>query len=225
LTSLDQFWAPVLRGSSPVLVCAAYVPVWATPGVKPDGAPRREDFIQLTDEFVGGGDLIATSRLAAMLTRLKRPCRVKVGNDVSFPDLRTGPAILVGYSYTRWREISSQLRYFIDGTRDPVGIADNGQPTAWALPGLPPGRRTTEDYAIVSRVFHPDTHAMLVELAGITQYGADAAGDLVTNPELMAEARRGAPPDWQKKNLQIVLHVKVIAGAPTSPKVVKTNFW
>jgi hypothetical protein len=53
LTSLDQFWAPVLRGSSPVLVCAAYVPVWATPGVKPDGAPRLEDFIQLTHQFVG----------------------------------------------------------------------------------------------------------------------------------------------------------------------------
>ncbi|MGO9254906.1 MAG: hypothetical protein ACLQU1_01180 [Bryobacteraceae bacterium] len=224
-TALDQFWAPVLRGGSPVLVCAAYVPVWSVPDVKPGAKPRLEDYIQLTDQFVGGGDLIATSRLAAMLTRLKRPYRVKVGNDVSFPDLRTGPAILVGYSYTRWREISAQMRYFIDGAREPVGITDNGQPTAWALPHLPADRRTDEDYAIVSRVFHPDTHAMLVELAGITQYGTDAAGDLVTNPELMAEALRGAPADWPKKNLQMVLHVKVIAGAPSSPKVLKTHFW
>jgi hypothetical protein len=224
-TALDQFWAPVLRGSSPVMVCAAYVPVWSTPGVHPGDTPRLQDYIQLTDQFVGGGDLIATSRLAAMLTRLKRPYRVKVGNDVSFPDLRTGPAILVGYSYTRWREISSQMPYFIDGTRDPVGITDNGQPTPWALPGLPPDRHTIEDYAIVSRVFHPDTHAMMVELAGITQYGTDAAGDLVTNPDLMAEALHGAPANWQKKNLQMVLHVKVIAGAPSSPQVLKTYFW
>jgi hypothetical protein len=224
-TALDQFWAPVLRGGSPVLVCAAYVPVWSLPDMKPGGRPRLEDYIQLTDQFVGGGDLIATSRLAAMLTRLKRPYRVKVGNDVSFPDLRTGPAILVGYSYTRWREISAQMRYFIDGAREPVGITDNGQPTVWALPHLPADRHTDEDYAIVSRVFHPDTHAMLVELAGITQYGTDAAGDLVTNPDLMAEALRGAPADWQKKNLQMVLHVKVIAGAPSSPKVLKTHFW
>ncbi len=156
-TALDQFWAPVLRGTSPVMVCAAYVPVWSTPGVKPGGTPRLQDYIPLTDQFVGGGDLIATSRLSAMLTRLKRPYRVKVGNDVSFPDLRTGPAILVGYSYTRWREISAQMRYFIDGTRDPVGITDNGSPTAWDLPGLPADRHTSEDYAIVSRVFHPDT--------------------------------------------------------------------
>ena len=33
-------------------------------------------------------------------------------------------------------------------------------------PNLLPDRRTDEDYAIVSRVFHPDIHAMLVELAG-----------------------------------------------------------
>jgi hypothetical protein len=160
-----------------------------------------------------------------MLTRLRRPYRLKVGNDVSFADLRTGPAILVGYSYTRWKEISSQMRYFIDGTRNPVGITDNGAPTAWALANLPRDRRTNEDYAIVSRVFHPDTHAMLVEIAGITQYGTDAASDLVTSPELMAEALHGAPSGWQTKNLQLVLHVKVISGTPSSPKIIAHYFW
>jgi hypothetical protein len=121
--------------------------------------------------------------------------------------------------------------------RRPVGITDNGEATEWVLPALPRDRRTDEDYAIVSRVFHPDTHEMLVELAGITQYGTDAASDLVTNPDLMAEALTGgpetpagkrlqpAPPDWQKKNLQLVLHVKVIAGAPSSPQVVGRYFW
>jgi hypothetical protein len=225
-TALDQFWAPVLRGTSPVLIGAAYVPVWGLelpPAARSQARP--EDFIELTDQFVGGGDLIATSRLAGMLTRLHRPYQVRVGSDVSFKDLRTDPAVLVGYSYTRWREISKQMRYFIDGSRDPVGITDNGSPTEWSLPNLPRDRRTPEDYAIVSRVFHPDTHAMLVELAGITQYGTDAASDLVTNPDLMAEALRDAPSGWQQKNLQFVLHVKVISGAPTSPRVLKAYYW
>jgi len=224
-TVLDEFWAPVLKGSAPVFVCAAFVPVWnldREPGAK--GPPGPEDYVALADQFVGGGDLIAASRLTSMLTRLRRPYRLKVGNDVSFADLRSGPAILVGYSYTRWQEISSQMLYFIDGVRRPIGILDNGKPTAWALPNLPRDRRTTEDYAIVSRLFHPDTHAMLVELAGITQYGTDAAGDLVTNPDLMAEALHGAT-GWQSKNLQLVLHVKVISGAPTSPQVVARYFW
>jgi hypothetical protein len=225
-TALDQFWRPVLRGSSPVLIGAAFVPVWSLdlpPAARPQA--RAQDFVELTDQFVGGGDLIATSRLASMLTRLHRLYQVRVGSDVSFKDLRTDPAILVGYSYTRWREISNQMRFFIDGSRDPVSITDNGKPTEWTLPNLPRDRRTAEDYAIVSRVFHPDTHAMLVELAGITQYGTDAASDLVTNADLMADALRDAPTGWQQKNLQFVLHVKVISGAPSSPRVVKSYYW
>jgi hypothetical protein len=226
LTAIDQFWSPVLNSTSPVSLCVAYVPVF---GLNRDPAlttpVRPEDFVSLTDQFVGGGDLIATSRLSAMLTRIERPYRLRIGSDVSFHDLRTAPAILVGYSYTRWKEISSQLRFFIDATRTPIMITDSGRPTQFTLPNLPPDRRTNEDYAIVSRVFHPDTHAMLVELAGITQYGTDAAADLVTNPDLMAEALRGAPADWGKKNLQLVLHVKVIAGTPSSPRVVATHFW
>jgi hypothetical protein len=222
-TPLDEFWAPVLSNSSPVLVGAAFVPVFGlNRDPKLTGPARPEDFTPLNDQFVGGGDLIAVSRLTAMLTRMRRPYRLKV--DASFPDLRTGSAVLVGYSYTRWREISSQMRYFIDTSGAPV-ITDNGKPTGWALPNLPADRRTNEDYAIVSRVFHPDTHAMLVEIAGITQYGTDAASDMVTNPELMAEALHGAPQDWQNKNMQLVLHVKVIAGAPSSPQVLKRHFW
>jgi hypothetical protein len=223
---IDQFWSPVLNSTSPVSLCVAYVPVFGLDRDPASTAPiRSDDFVSLTDQFVGGGDLTATSRLSAMLTRMERPYRLRIGSDVSFHDLRTAPAILVGYSYTRWKEISSQLRFFIDASRNPVGITDFGHPTQFSLPNLPPDRHTNEDYAIVSRVFHPDTHAMLVELAGITQYGTDAAADMVTNADLMAEALRGAPADWRSKNLQLVLHVKVISGTPSSPKVVATHFW
>jgi hypothetical protein len=223
-TPLDEFWSPVLKGAAPVSLCAAYVPVY---GLNRDaGDPTRpEDFVLLTDQFVGGGDLLATARLSAMLTRMQHPYNLRIGNDVSFKDLRSAPAILVGYSYTRWKEISSDLRYFIEVSRNRVGITDNGHPTAWTIAALPADRRTSEDYAIVSRVFHPDTHAMLVEVAGITQYGTDAAAELVTNPDLMAEAVRGAPAGWQKKNMQLVLHVKVIAGTPISPQVVGAYYW
>jgi hypothetical protein len=224
--ALDEFWSPVLQGTSSVSVCASYVPVYnldRDPSVKTPA--RGDDFTLLTDQFVGGGDLVAVSRLSSMLTRLKRPYQVRIGSEISFRDLRSAPAILVGFAYTRWKEISSEMRYFIDGSRRPVVITDNGKPTPWALPNLPADRHTTEDYAIVSRVFHPDTHAMLVEVAGITQYGTDAASDLITNPDLLADALRGAPSGWQHKNLQLVLHVKVVSGAPSSPRVVATYFW
>jgi hypothetical protein len=193
-TSMDQFWGPVLGGNTPISLCVSYVPVWSldrdpTPG----SPPNADEFVQLRDQFVGGGDLVATSRLTAMLTRRNRAFSLRVGNEVSFSDLRAAPAILVGYSYTRWREISSEMRYFIDGSRRPIVITDNGKPTEWALPNLPLDRHTNEDYAIVSRVFHPDTHAIVVELAGMTQYGTNAAAELVTNTDELAELFHGAP--------------------------------
>jgi len=226
MTPLDEFWAPVFQASLPVFVCAAYVPVYGFDRDLNSAPPTRpEDFVLLTDQFVGGGDLVATSRLTALFSRMKRPYRLKVGNEVSFSDLRSSPSVLVGYSYTRWKEISSHMRYFIEVAPDFTGITDNGKRTDWAIANLPRDRRTNEDYAIVTRVFHPDTHAMLVEIAGITQYGTDAAGDLVTNPDLMAEALHDAPAGWQRRNLQLVLRVKVISGAPSSPKVVGRDFW
>ena len=225
-SAMEQFWSPVLQGSSPVSVCVAYVPdLYKLRDPSATQPTRLEDFMPIPDQFVGNGDLVAVSKMSAMLARLQRPYRVRVGGEVSFNDLRAAPAILIGYSYTRWKEISSQLRFFIDTSRRPLGITDNGKPTKWSLADVPANGRTSEDYAIVSRVFHADTHAMLVEIAGIKDYGTEAAADLVTNPDLLAEALRGAPAGWQNKNLQLVLHVKVIAGAPSSPLVVESHFW
>jgi hypothetical protein len=169
--------------------------------------------------------MLAVNRISQMLNGMHHAFRLKIGSDVSFQDLRAAPTVLIGYSYTRWRDISKELRFFIDAERRPRMVTDNGQPTEWSLPNLPPDRRTNEDYAIVTRVFHPDTQAMLLEVAGITQYGTEAAADLITNPALLGEALRDAPQGWQNKNLQLVLHVKVISGTPASPRVVKTYFW
>ena len=224
-TVLDEFWAPVLKGASPVS-CAR--PTCRCGTCDRDADQRRpvprgpKISSQLTDQFVGGGDLIATSRLTAMLTRMRRPYRLKVGNDVSFADLRSGPAILVGYSYTRWKEISSQMRYFIDGLRRPVGITDNGKPTEWALPNLPRDRRTTEDYAIVSRVFHP----------GHPRHAGGTRRHYAVRHRCRRRPGDQSGPDGRRrctthrrtgrtKNLQLVLHVKVISGAPSAPTVVK----
>lgn len=224
-TVVDAFWSPLLAGSSPALICAAYVPVY-TDGQQGPGEPRNlKDFVLLNDQFVGGGDLVAATQLSGMLSRMGRAYQVRIGNEVSFQDLKTSPAILIGYSYSRWKEISSELRFFIDISKHPAVITDNGAPTKWFLPNLGPDRRTDEDYALVSRVFHTDTRAMMVELSGITQYGTEAAAEMVTNPSLLGSALSDAPPGWQKKNLQLVLHVKVISGTPASTTVIARHFW
>ena len=225
-TAVDRFWRPVFEGTAPVLLTAAYVPVYNLN--QPAGSsksPSAGDFVLLNDQFVGGGDLVATARIVGLLTRTGHPWQVKIGSDVSFADLRNSPTVLIGYSYTKWKQISREMRYFIDADRLPRMVTDNGNPTAWALPDLPADRHTDEDYAIVSRMFHPATRAMLVEISGITQYGTSAGAELVTQPDQLGEALRNAPPDWQRKNMQLVVHVRVIGGTPASPRVVASYFW
>ncbi|HZU24975.1 MAG TPA: hypothetical protein VFA04_05605 [Bryobacteraceae bacterium] len=216
-TVVDEFWQPVVQGSTPVLLTAAFVPVYNL------DAPNH--YVLLNDQFVGGGDLVAASRIMQMLAGMHRSWQMKVGGEATFADLRSAPTVLIGYSYTRWKEISREMRFFIDADRVPRMVTDYGKPTAWALPNLPADRRTDEDYAIISRVFHPETGAMLVELSGITQYGTNSAAELVTSPALLAEALRNAPPAWKQKNLQFVIHVKVIGGTPGKPTVVAWHFW
>jgi len=98
-------------------------------------------------------------------------------------------------------------------------------PTQWKISTYPDSLTLDEDYAIVSRVLDRDTGQVLVQVSGISRYGTEGAADLITNPDLLAQALRDAPPGWQKRNIQIVLHVRVISGAPTTPTILATHFW
>ncbi|MBZ5703606.1 MAG: hypothetical protein LAN84_17375 [Acidobacteriia bacterium] len=225
-SELNKFWAPVFQERKPVSLCAAVVPVYSRMRQLAANQPARpEDFVLVPNQFVAAGDLNALLQVSETLARLHQPYRLRIGEAVSFRDLRSGPAVLVGYSYTRWQELSRGFRYFIDMDRLPIGILDNGQATDWTIATHPDDPTIKGDYAIVSRVFDPDTHNMLVEIAGITHYGTEAAGDFVSNATLMNEAFRAAPAGWQSKNVQVVLHVKIIGGSPSVPNVVATYFW
>ena len=90
---------------------------------------------------------------------------------------------------------------------------------------LQPSGKTPEDYVIVSRLFHPKTGKLLFALAGITQYGTQAAGEFVTDPELLEGALRDAPKGWERRNVQFVLHVPVVEGVPGQPEVVASHYW
>jgi hypothetical protein len=218
---LNEFWEPMLRGSSPVLIAAAYVPVYAHDARVPGD---QGELMPMPDQYVGGGDLVAAARVAGMLGRMGRASEVRVGSAISFQDLRGSPTVLIGYSSTQWKDVTQDFRFYVDDS-DRGMIRDNGKPTEWYPHNVTRDFHTDEDYAVISRAFLPQTHSMLILISGCTQYGTEGAADLITNPELLAGALREAPAGWQHKNLQLVLRMQVIANAPASPKVVAAHFW
>ena len=224
---LDQFWEPVLRSRDPIIVATSYAPVYYPSSFL--GPPRAvealrdNDFVLLADQYVGGGDLIAAARISGMLSRMGHPYAIRVGNAVTFEDLRSAPAVLIGYSSTHWEAVTKGFRFFIDHNQG--AINDNGKPTDWYPHHLGSDFHTDEDYAVLSRAFDPQTHTMIVLVSGCTQYGTEAAAELITDSTLLGDALRGAPDGWQGKNLQLVLHMKVIANAPASPQVIASHYW
>lgn len=67
-------------------------------------------------------------------------------------------------------------------------ITDQQTGQLWRLQQLQPNGKTPEEYVIVSRLFHPKTGKLLFALAGITQYGTQAAGEFVTDAGLLEDA-------------------------------------
>jgi hypothetical protein len=224
--SIGQFWSPVFQSHKAVFVCTAPVPVYSEvrnfSGQRP---VRVEDFVLIPDRFVAVSDVNSATQIAEMFGRMGEPYKLRIGNEVSFRDLRTAPAVLVGFSYTQWHEIGEHFRYSIDLSHRPFGVSQDGALTNWTIKTHPDDPELNEDYAIVSRVFYPGTNSIIVEITGISHYGTEAAADLVTNPALLQEALRGLPAGWQQKNVQIVLHVEVISGSFSVPTVVATYVW
>jgi phosphomevalonate kinase len=85
--------------------------------------------------------------------------------------------------------------------------------------------KTLEDYAVVTRLLNSKTGQFVVIVAGIKSYGTQAAGEFVSNPELLRAALQEAPPDWEKKNMQIVLQTPVTEGLPSPAQVVAYYIW
>ena len=88
-----------------------------------------------------------------------------------------------------------------------------------------PDGRTPEDYAIVSRFVSPETGEPVIVLAGLSNYGTQAAGEFFTDPEMLEAALRQAPKDWRNRNFQFVLHTRILGKTPERPTVVAAHFW
>jgi len=214
----DKFWAPMVNSGNPVWLCASTVPVYTQ---RQDPPASLDDMVSTRDQFLALGDLNAVTRISEMMAEHKHSYRLRVGSELSYHDLQTSPAIFVGYSYSRWNEISHQLRYSLINN----AVLENGHLSQWSITSYPADPGLTQDYALISRFFDPDTHSVLVEIAGISHFGTEAAGNLVANSQQFSDVLRALPQGWQNKNIQILLRVNMIHGSPGVPVPVANYVW
>ncbi|SPE28774.1 hypothetical protein SBA3_1490025 [Candidatus Sulfopaludibacter sp. SbA3] len=105
-----------------------------------------------------------------------------------------------------------------------VVIADTQTGEQWSIPAKDDGS-APEDYILASRIRNSVTGGTLMVAAGLKQFGTEAAGHLLTDADQLGLILRRLPRGWETKNLQVVLHVRVIGNTPAQPEVVAAHVW
>jgi hypothetical protein len=77
----------------------------------------------------------------------------------------------------------------------------------------------------VTRIADPHSGHTVIATGGITTYGTLAAGDFLTSPDQFREILRAAPRDWARKNIEVVLQIKVADGTPSPSRTLSAHFW
>jgi hypothetical protein len=76
-----------------------------------------------------------------------------------------------------------------------------------------------QDFALISRIRDSETGHVVVVIGGLYTYGTEAAGEFLTDPEVMKAVSSQLRPGGSGQNLQIVLGTTVTDGTPGPPKV------
>lgn len=239
---VDEFWAPVVQDPNPVLIYAGQNAVYrlsksylkfyrkthqvVSQGPEffvhfPAGAKiEASDLVPVTDTT---NDAVTCARIVALLTRFRKPYELRYGSDIAIGDLMNSPTILIGAFNDRWTmKMTDHLRFvFKNGTQiiDTSGKT-KGWTEAWSADG-----KMTDDYAVITRVLNQKTGRVFVTVAGIGGFGTQAAAEFLTNPKELAEVLHIAPPHWQEKNMQLVLHVSIMNQSVNSMNIVASQFW
>ncbi len=248
---LRRFWGPVLESSKPILICLANPGVYRLddkvfqrfgiddPGhatvvaaqLPDQGIVYGREIVPVPDGYAGMGDTIAVTHLAVLFTKFGKSLQLRKSDDISFSDLRSAPAVLIGAFTNSWTlELMNEWRFAFDISGKPGWvIRDRKDPSrVWANPALQQELRTrkvTEDYALISRVFEERSGQPVVSVAGITDFGTEAAAEFLSDESLLAEAFADAPKQWEHKNIQLVIRTQVVGHTTGKPQFVARQIW
>ena len=245
--AFQQFWNPVFRAPEPLLMAVAHPIVYHPSGralkMNEDSLPAQEvplqrplqlppnvltgaDMIPVFNQYVGFGDMVAANEITAMLARHSKSVRLRMSSSLEFADLRKAQTLLVGAITNRWTmELQQGWRFRFTWTPgSSVVITDSQKGRQWSIPAIDDGS-APEDYVVICRMRNSLTGGLMLVAAGLKQFGTEAAGRLLVDPDQLGTILRKLPPGWQSKNLQVVLHARVIENTPAQPEVEDWHVW
>ena len=248
-TDLDRFWMPLIADRSDTVICVEQpLRIFKFTGARTDelnekmvGSPSnppapvdvRERLTAKLSELdpVGAwyftqGDLMATARISELLGGKGKAFQIWGDRNTTYHDLRGRTAVLLGQLNNQWTlGLTRGLRYYLEKNAASHSYEVHDRQASGKAIAFGPQSNRTEEFAIVSRILNVSTERAVITATGATSYGTIAAIDFLTHAAYMQEAFRDAPPNWYRKNIEVVLKATVVGGSPGPPKAITTYFW
>ena len=242
--AFNKFWSPVIENSNTVLVGMGNNPLYELSNAGEDEyyknhpktrfqemglhpyipltpeAPIDGKYINpATDIYLTIGDAVALSNIEYVLAQRHDKLDVRFVNDVTYGDIRQSPTILIGAHNNIWTlTMTENLRFGFQGHST---IVDHVDPRRqWTA-----NFDRSETYGIVARILNSWNGKVVMVVGGVGYSGTRAAGDFITNPQSISKMVDSLPKDWEKKNIEVVLHTTVKNQIPSAPDVVATYTW
>ena len=78
---------------------------------------------------------------------------------------------------------------------------------------------------MLCRIRNSLTGGLTLVAAGLKQFGTEAAGRLLADPDQLGAILQKLPAGWESRNIEIVLKVKVFNGKSGYPQLVAYEVW
>jgi hypothetical protein len=234
-SALDEFWSPVTDGAGSVLLCigsssAGQSSVQPSPPAASGATRTGRNELPPQRGNVPMTDVNVAVAFDSFLRGKAIETVIRPASAASLSDLRLGPELLIGSFDNEWTmRLGADLRYRFQRESDQGlrWIENSAEPgnKDWAVDMSVPLDQRTTDYALISRVLDPTTGQWWVGIGGLTGLGTLAASQVVIDPKAMATVAPHLPKEWERKNLQVVLAVKVVQGSTGVPQVISAYSW
>jgi DNA-binding winged helix-turn-helix (wHTH) protein len=232
---LNAFWAPFISSSeTPLMVFSNFRLVGSISSTLQKYSGPSETETQVIDTYTTMGEVMGVFEVTRLLTSWGKPVRTKRGKLLTWDEAKDSNLIFIGgpLAETPLRDVKvlNELQ-FQDG---PFSAEHKGgavinlhprkgeDPVYYGSDAFAGDSRSSFDYAVIAlRPALSRGHSILV-LAGITEFGTQAAAEYVTREEHVTEllarlARKaGGPAPW----FEALLRVQIEGGVPVQSSIV-----
>jgi hypothetical protein len=173
----------------------------------------------------GIGGVIAAVNMSKLLTQQGIRFELRFGGEATYAEMRDSPVVIIGAINSPWAtQLTSKASFVFDETPGAPNIHETGgEKRIWKMEIM--DGHITRDYGLITRQLSGEAGQFLVQVAGISHFGTEAASEMLAQQQELAKVLLSKSINLQKKNLQIVVSTDITDERAGPPRVVAISSW